>query len=700
MLDVAFIYSYEKAKWEKCTDPKYFEKDIEDTPCVTLVEYTGYNFRRHLNTDYVFCPKHNAMEYILDISDNRVVSDEGCCLEGVLGFAKIHGGYMGCFDNKPVFAPFRWRVFQGASFQAVNIACDVMRVKDDVNGILTKWLSYSLSVNFVSGKLVISRIKQDDNTYASWLATDVDIPEVVVETAIEALRENTFCATGIKPSVLCQIKNKTTLMAYLERPFDLNIVLLKNFFREFTNNDGNDIFDEIFASEEKDNYKIICNLLEIKPPKSLRKAYAFNPYAIVWYMILIQWGIKDINYIQKFFYLDDCIANMYLYKFYYDKTEKWVTRDEETLRYWNALEFYCKWLLDKKGEKKMLKRLYHASDNGLTDLQRDILLAFYDYFNELSEEVKQRLLKDGLTDYVHDAISEEVTLLAENWESTKLRYNKIVQSYACKINGYEFRLLPNTKMLARLGAAFNNCVATYRYRIEEYESIIIYVMDDKDYLACIELKEGNHIVQALGKYNRRLTKEVNDVCYYWAQRNNLVIDVDDISSISKEEFAIFDDAVVESIPYIKAVDEMNLEELRNLDVKQIYEGYYLRLEQLLSESNKYPLSAPPWMEVTNEISRLTYLLPEGERIFKAAGSGNVEAMLALGLMYFKGRVIIQDYDKSLEWLNKAAELGNREAANMINKVKTYMNKKLSKRDLAILSGLSAMRHRVAVGEIG
>lgn len=313
MLDVAFIYGYEKANWEKCTDPKYFEKDIEDTPCVTLVEYTGYNFRRHLNTDYVFCPKHNAMEYILDISDNRVVSDKGCCLEGILGFAKINGGYMGCFDNKPVFAPFRWRVFQGDSYQAVNIACDVMRVKDDVNGILTRWINYSLSVDFVSEKYVISQIKQKDDTYINWTDTDIEIPDVVVETAIEIMRESTLYATGIKPSVLCQIKNKYTVLGYMERPFDPNIVFLKTFFKYFLSRDSYYIFDEIFSREEKNNYKVMCDLLEIKPPKSLRKAYAFNLYAIVWYMIFKQWGIKDINYMHKFFYLDECIASIVFY---------------------------------------------------------------------------------------------------------------------------------------------------------------------------------------------------------------------------------------------------------------------------------------------------------------------------------------------------------------------------------------------------
>ena len=582
MVNIAFQYSYEKDKWVKCTDPEYYEKDIEDTPCVTVIEYSEEVYRRALDTYYVYCPKHNAMEDYLNISDNRVVTDVGCCLEGLLGFAKIHRRY-GEICKEAVFIPYRWRIYQSSPSKSINIACDVMRVQDSVNEILTKWLSCSLSVDFVSEKFVISQIKRERDRYINWTETDLDIPDVVVDTAIEIMQESTLYATGIKPSVLCQIKNKHTVLGYMERPFDPNIVFLKKFFQDFLNRDRYYIFDEIFTREEKNNYKIICDLLEIKPPKSLRKAYAFNPYAIVWYMIFKQWGVKDINYMHKFFYLDECIASMCLNKFYYDKASKRVTRNWDTERRWNVLEFYCKWLLENKGEKKMLKWLYSVSEDVvLNQLQWDILFSFYDYHNKLTGEVKERLLRDGLTDYVHDAISAEITALSEKLESTKIKYNKVEQRYACKINGYEFRLLPNTRMLSKLGAAFNNCVASYRYSIMKHKSVIVYVMNDKDYLACIELKEGNHIVQALGKYNMRLTKEVNDVCYYWAQRNKLVIDVDHIIPISKEELEAFDDATVEPIPYIKAVDEMNLEELINLDVKQIYEGYYLRLEQFLN----------------------------------------------------------------------------------------------------------------------
>lgn len=332
--------------------------------------------------------------------------------------------------------------------------------------------------------------------------------------------------------------------------------------------------------------------------------------------------------------------------------------------------------------------------------QADIIMAFYYYHDSISEESKKRLLSDGLTDYVHNAISMEVTALSEKWEQTRVYYDTVILRYECKINDCEFRLVHNTGILPALGAAFNNCVATYRQRVLDHNSIIVYAINKSKYVACIEIDSKKHIVQASGKYNAPLKDEVRRMCCYWAQRNNLVIDIPDMGRLSPEEMEEYNNAIIESIPYEKAYEEMELEELRNLEVEKIYEGYYTRLEQLLNNSNKYPLSAPYWMEFADEISRLTYLLPEGERIFKAAGNGNTEAMIALGRMYFRGRVICQDYDKSLEWLERAGQLGNLKGCMIAHKVRDYMNRDISERDRAILLGLSALRHRAAVGALG
>lgn len=160
MLDVAFTYSYENGRWVECTDTDLVKKEIEDISCVTLVKYDGYVYRHRFNTYYVFCPKHNAMENIFDISDNRVVSGEGCSLEGLLEFVTIHCGIDGCFDNEPFFIPYRWRIYHSSPSKPVNIACGVMRVKDDVNGILTKWFNFSLSVDFIGERYVISKFRK------------------------------------------------------------------------------------------------------------------------------------------------------------------------------------------------------------------------------------------------------------------------------------------------------------------------------------------------------------------------------------------------------------------------------------------------------------------------------------------------------------------------------------------------------------
>lgn len=312
MLDVAFTYSYAEGKWIRCTNTEFAKKEIEDIPCITLVNFIGNPYRPDTNTQYVYCHEHNVFERIVGIADYRVMS-ETCLFDGLLGFAEINIGHTGYYSTSQSFAPLRWRIYQSAPLKYINIACDVLRVNADINHVVTKWMSFSLSVDIIKDKIFISKCKLPKSNINNWTETDIDIPDVVVETAMEAMRECTLYKTGIKPSVLCQIKNKTTLMAYLERPFDVNIVFLKQFFREFTTRDGENIFDEVFTREEKNNYRIICDLLKIKPPKSLRKAYAFNPYAIVWYMIFKQWGIKDINYMHKFFYLDECIASIVFY---------------------------------------------------------------------------------------------------------------------------------------------------------------------------------------------------------------------------------------------------------------------------------------------------------------------------------------------------------------------------------------------------
>ena len=143
---------------------------------------------------------------------------------------------------------------------------------------------------------------------------EIDIPPIVADAVLEALREGTFLVEGIRPSVLSGITGKAKIMAFIRRPFDLNVVFLKDFLCM-----SDTEFDSIFPYKEKNIYQRICRYLNIRPPKSLRRAYTFNPYAIVWFMLFLQWGIRDINFMRPFFLLDVRIGPAYIHQFRYDR---------------------------------------------------------------------------------------------------------------------------------------------------------------------------------------------------------------------------------------------------------------------------------------------------------------------------------------------------------------------------------------------
>jgi TPR repeat protein len=56
------------------------------------------------------------------------------------------------------------------------------------------------------------------------------------------------------------------------------------------------------------------------------------------------------------------------------------------------------------------------------------------------------------------------------------------------------------------------------------------------------------------------------------------------------------------------------------------------------------------------------------RIVQEAELGRVDAMFALGVLYSKGCGLPRDYDKAIEWLERARDLGDADAGRMIQVV--------------------------------
>ena len=588
MLELAFRYNLETEEWVQCTDKLLIEQDIERLHTVLLVKYIGYDNDGY----YVRCPRHCRDEMLQTSGNGKFITVDGCRFDGLVGVVEKQYTSYNYYvryksDKRYGFVPFRWRMYQKDDSSPINIAADVLYIDKLSSNSSMNWKNCSFSIDVVKRKMIVSKIRTWNGEiprfyYAKELTvhlkewteiTGMEIPDVVTDITMNSLQEGIKSKYGIMPSALSQIKGKLKIMAFVKRPFDLNIVFLKNFLRNFINDEQmQDAFDRIFPYEQKDNYRKLCRLLEIKPPKSLRKAYTFNPYSIVWYMILRQLGIEDVNLMQRFLYLSNGICGLKLQNFCYDKeNRKVVCCAEDEIARWEAAELYCKWLKERNRVKRMLNWLYAVSkEDSLSDMQWDILRAFQDYKEQLTNEVKDRLLCDGLTTYVHNAISNEIITISQKGTHYKIRYSEEVLKYECKINQYEFRLVHDTVILPKLGTIFHNCVASYESRAIAHESIIMYVLDETDYLACIELSRSGRVIQALGKYNKNLWGQTSRVVSFWANMNKLNISMINLGIINKSDIAKeFKNAIITPLSHDMIDLDKSQEEKLPLDENEL-----------------------------------------------------------------------------------------------------------------------------------
>ena len=520
MINRAFRYDLNSGVWVEIEDKNFIDTDIEKLPVALVVSYEWIK-----NRNFLFCRKHRRVEEIISVTDSEIITDENCTFKGLTTVVKIPKNES--YDWRNHFVAVRWRIFQKSPQTPVNVSADVIsfKYKGWHNIFLCHYENFYINVSIAKKTHIIKKIKDCSGRFVNWTEElEIKIPKIVAENALEVLRESTKIIYGIKPSDITKFDIRKKFLTYFERPFDLNIVFLKNFFIAFGE------FDEIFPYDCTDNYKIICRLLEINPPKSLRKAYAKNPYAIIWYMLFMQWGVKDLNFIQKFFYFDEYFVGMPLNKFVMvPEIKRVATYVLSWIEKWLALENYCKWLLKEKGEKFMMNWLYKINEKGILNWQVDILHQFRQYGDKLPEEIKKLLLKEGLTNYVHDIISWKVRELSENLTNVRVIYTPNILKYEAIINGYEFRLVRDTKTLYFVSLELENCVMSYRDKVLSRQSIIFCVIRKAKYIACIEIQNGNEIVQALGYHNQLLEGELLFICNFWAQLKNLKISTEQLN---------------------------------------------------------------------------------------------------------------------------------------------------------------------------
>ena len=493
ILNLAFRFDEDEYEWVPCTDAHEINAPIEELPYVLSFYYGGTDEPIGSENGYVLCPYHRRLEEVEQHLSHGIRSVCGCEICGLSN----HGTFdMSQGRPKPLYIPFRWRLFQRTSDGPLNVAADVAEVRYETKGVSLQWHNFALSVWAVRRRWECTRIRVDGKLQPWTACTAVYVPPVITELALDALARGIERSCGIRPSSLSRMYGASMITAYIERPFDPHIVYLKKFLAHAVED-----FDETFPYEETNPYRILCECLEIHPSKSVRRAYTYTPYAITWYLLLRQMGMREVALMQPFLELEpECdIGEQRISEFYFEpKTRRVELCNSGNRLLWAALEEHAAWLCRQKGEKALADFLWENYVwKRMTQCRKDILLNFRRYGAQLTPEVKRLLLREGLTQYVRDAIAWEVEAITSEDEPRRILYKPETLCYQCCVNDYDFRLVHHTDELAPLGIALHNCLASYRSYVIEKSSIIVAVCKGERYVACIELDRRCHIVQAL-----------------------------------------------------------------------------------------------------------------------------------------------------------------------------------------------------------
>ncbi|MBR5163547.1 MAG: PcfJ domain-containing protein [Schwartzia sp.] len=357
-------------------------------------------------------------------------------------------------------------------------------------------------------------------------ASRVDIPTVVTEAAISFMQESVRRRIGFRPTCPGNIHGLRHMIAFCLRPFDLNIHLFYDIVGAS--------FEQLFPRNQRDNYLPLCRFFQLEhPPKSLRKAYQDFPENLVAFVLLRQFGFRDINIIRRFFYRED-LFGFRLLKLAYNSESR---RMEDASRqhsnpYLIWLERFCRWFLRHRTERHLaeyLRPLVAGEWNySAVDILRMFMHANLDR-NEtaLQPDTLRRLLRERFTRRVHDAMVRElVTILprdGRDWQdriNMTVHYTESEKNYVDNIAGYRFLLPQDTDELWGYGEAFHNCVASYRNDVIAKRSLILAMKRDNKYVACIEIQQ-RRVVQAKGPCNHSLSAEVRDVLRKWADKKKI-----------------------------------------------------------------------------------------------------------------------------------------------------------------------------------
>ncbi len=234
----------------------------------------------------------------------------------------------------------------------------------------------------------------------------------------------------------------------------------------------------------------------IKDYPFLRKSYNKRPQALLTYMRLAESGFKDINLFNRVLGSKDN----------YNRIDDGGLQD---------MVFFMRYAVGKRGQLPTLNLMLRNDNYYMWDSMN----IFRRFFRHIPETLRRDILKDGFTQFNHDALSE-ISYKCQH-KNRKFKWTNRQKSLEDSINGYEFRLPKDSDQLCEIGAFLHNCVASYSDKVSNQECIIVYATKNGQYELCIEVV-GNEVRQELTNRNAHPSIEQQVALDIWHERHHLV----------------------------------------------------------------------------------------------------------------------------------------------------------------------------------
>ena len=667
MMERELYYDINENRWVLFDNPLIIGKEIEDVPIVIVMAYDG--------DKYIWCKNHTRFEKVLEVNEVNWHT-ESCEINGIpayfsykdadphapYAFNGFHAHYYTYAHCEFMKIPIRWKLKTYDEKQTLVLGVDVCEILIGLSNDPP-----------IHRRFRIRRYMYGNSTYGLnnedvyYFQEKIPYPSEITDNAIEMLREMAKNIYGIKPAnTEHKMTGETYIKAFLFRPYDLNCYFLKGYI------------DMISVPKDcKNAYHIICEQLETTPPKGLKKLYHYNPFVVPMYRVLVELGFKDYNLMRPFFHgtkigdIDFSACGKHEFPFWdndeqdeegkeyishksvYTRNDDMISQEEidallcggivgtylQRREYtaWKKLKFFVSWFMEVKGELRTAKRLYkYTTEESQHRWQCDICDMIYQYFDNLSNEIKDNFLSHGCTRVIHDNLVYEINHF--DYVREELTYPIYTEDLECEINGFRFELPRYTDELADIGREMHNCVASYISNTKHHDCTIIVVRKDNRCVACIEVdKNGKSINQALGINNERLTGDIRVAVILWAKKMLLF---DELFELNMDEFTLPDGQNVEyrNVENKTSYFLYTIKELLSLAKEERGRGFYRALATKVITQQVYKeryILLPTLNEIPNKDERayIHKVCPSLDCVIEDAMDGIGEAQMVMYELY-------------------------------------------------------------------